>query len=74
MVVYTNKELSETVQKIIADNGTKKVWIAEKIGMANQNINSMFKKSSFSIDDANKVLALFGYKATVIIEKIKEDE
>lgn len=67
--VSTNHELSEMIEQIIKDSGVKKTWMAEKLGVVNQNVNKMIHKKNLSLDDANKILALLGYKALVVIEK-----
>lgn len=72
MINYTisnNKELSQAVEDTITDNGTKKTWLAAQLGIANQNVNKIITKKNISLDDANKILNLMGYKATIIIEK-----
>ena len=69
MEIRTNKELSETIEKIIADNGIKKTWLSEKIGISNQNFNRLMAKKHFSLDDANRILNVLGYNAKIIIEK-----
>lgn len=68
-MISTNKGLTEAVEQVITDNGVKKTWIAEKLGVANQNVNKMIRKNNFSVDDANKILSLFGYEAVVTIVK-----
>ena len=76
MINYTisnNKELSQAVEDTITDNGTKKTWLAAQLGIANQNVNKIITKKNISLDDANKILNLMGYKATIIIEKQQED-
>ena len=69
MEIRTNKELSQAIEKIIDDNGVKKIWLSEKMGISNQNFNRLMSKKSFSLDDANKVLNPIGYHANVTIEK-----
>lgn len=69
MKIRTNKELSQTIEKIIDDNGVKKIWLSEKMGISNQNFNRLMSKKSFSLDDANKVLNPIGYHANITIEK-----
>lgn len=68
-MISTNKDLTEAVEQVIADNGIKKTWIADKLGVANQNVNKILRKTNFSIDDANKILSLIGYEARVSIKK-----
>lgn len=70
-MISTNKDLTAAVEQVIKDNGVKKTWIAERLGVANQNVNKLMRKSNFSIDDANRILSLFGYEATVSIVKKK---
>lgn len=68
-MISTNKGLTEAVEKTIDNNGIKKTWIAKELGIVNQNVNKIIHKKNFSIDDANKILSLFGYKAVVTIVK-----
>ena len=69
MAIRTNKELSQAIEKIINDNGIKKIWLSEKIGIANQNLNRLLSKKSLSLDDTNKILNPIGYHAEIIIKK-----
>lgn len=68
-MISTNKDLTEAVEQVIAENGIKKNWIADKLGVANQNVNKILRKTNFSLDDANKILSLMGYEASVSIRK-----
>ena len=69
MTIKTNQELAQAIEKIIDDQGVKKIWIYEKMGISNQNFNRLMSKKSFSLDDANRVLNPIGYHANIIIEK-----
>ena len=69
MAIETNQELSQAIEQIIDDNGIKKIWLSEKMGISNQNFNRLMSKKSFSLDDANKVLNPIGYHAKITIEK-----
>ena len=69
MTIKTNKELSQAIEEIIENNGIKKIWLSEKVGIANQNLNRLLSKKSLSLDDANKILKALGYHAEIIIEK-----
>lgn len=69
MAIKTNQELSQELEKIIDDNGIKKIWLSEKMGIANQNLNRLLSKKSLSLDDANKILKPIGYHAIITIEK-----
>lgn len=69
MEIHTNQELAQAVEKIINDNGIKKIWLSEKMGIANQNLNRLISKKSLSLDDANKILNPIGYHAKITIEK-----
>lgn len=67
--VNTNSELSKTIDGLISEKGIKKTWLAEQMGVANQNVNKLINKKNISLDDANKILSLLGYKASICIEK-----
>lgn len=69
MVVKSNEELSQAVSDIIKDNGIKKIYLSEKIGISNQNFNRLISKKNFSLDDANRILKILGYHAYISIEK-----
>ena len=68
-MISTNKELSQALEETISSNGIKKTWLAEQLGVANQNVNKMINKKNISLDDVNKILSVIGYKASVVIEK-----
>lgn len=68
-MISTNKELSQALEETISNNGIKKTWLAEQLGVANQNVNKMINKKNISLDDVNKILSVMGYKASVVIEK-----
>lgn len=69
MAIKSNEELTQAIEKIIEDNGIKKTWLSEKMGIANQNVNRLINKKSMSLDDANKILKQLGYSATISIKK-----
>ncbi len=69
MEIHTNQDLVQAIEKIIDDNGIKKIWLSEKLGISNQNFNRLMSKKNFSLDDANRILNVIGYNADIIIEK-----
>ena len=44
MEIHSNQELSETIENLIQEHGIKKIWLSEKIGIANQNLNRLLSK------------------------------
>ena len=68
MTIKTNQELAQAIEKIIDDNGIKKIWLSEKMGISNQNFNRLMSKKNFSLDDANRILNIIGYYAKIVIE------
>ena len=60
MIIETNQELAQAIERIIDDNGIKKIWLAEKMGISNQNFNRLMSKKNFSLDDANRILNIIG--------------
>ena len=69
MEVYTNKELSQVINDLIEESGYKKNYIADKLGIANQNLNRLINKSNLSIDEVNRILSIIGYKGKISISK-----
>ncbi len=69
MEIRTNQELAQAVNDLIEKSGYKRIYIAEKLGIANQNLKRFLNKDNFSIDDANKVLDILGYEASIRISK-----
>lgn len=69
MAIKTNQELAQAVNDAIKASGYKKIFIAEKLGISNQNFTRLMNKKNFSLDDANSILNIIGYNAKIIIEK-----
>lgn len=69
VTIKSNEELSQFIEKIINDNGIKKTWLSEQMGIANQNLNRLINKKNLSLDDVNRILKPLGYSANISIEK-----
>lgn len=69
MTIKSNEELSQVIDKIIEDNGIKKTWLSEQMGIANQNLNRLINKKNLSLDDVNRILKPLGYSANISIKK-----
>lgn len=69
MTIKSNDELKQAVNQAIKESGYKKIWIAEQLGISNQNFNRLIQKKAFSIDDANKILSTIGYETITKINK-----
>ena len=48
MTIKTNQELAQEIEKIIDDNGIKKIWLSERLGISNQNFNRLMSKKNSS--------------------------
>lgn len=71
----TNKDLSDMVNQIIKDHGINKSFIARKMGVTRQQIDNLFNKKNFSIDDANKILNTVGFEVnTVSIKRLEKSQ
>lgn len=68
--IKSNAELIQAVQDLISDNGIKKTWLADQLGIANQNLNRLISKKNMSLDDANRILNLMGYEVIADIKKV----
>lgn len=69
MAIKTNKELVQAVNVAIKESGYKKNWIADQLGISRQALTHFLQKANFSIDDANKILSIIGYKASAKVDK-----
>lgn len=69
MDINNNAELSNTINNLIKESGIKKIVIAEKMGIVNQNLNRKINKKNLSLDETNDIINPLGYKAKIIIEK-----
>ena len=55
-------ELALLVDDYINEHGFKYNFIAEKLGISRQALYNLLRKKNFSIDDANRILSVIGYK------------
>lgn len=69
MDINNNAELSSTINNLIKESGIKKIVLAEKMGIVNQNLNRKINKKNLSLDETNEIINPLGYKAKIIIEK-----
>lgn len=69
MAIKTNQDLAQAVNEAIKESGYKKNWIAEQLGISRQALTHFLQKANFSIDDANKILDIIGYKASAKVDK-----
>lgn len=69
MNINNNAELSNTINNLIKESGIKKIVLAEKMGIVNQNLNRKINKKNLSLDETNDIINPLGYKAKIIIEK-----
>ena len=64
-------DLAMMIDNFIANNGIKKTWIAEQLGISQQLLNKRLKKKNFTIEDANIILEVLGYKVNYTIVQVK---
>ena len=69
MDINNNAELSNKINNLIKESGIKKIVLAEKMGIVNQNLNRKINKKNLSLDETNDIINQLGYKAKIIIEK-----
>ncbi len=69
MEISNNAELSNTINNLIKESGIKKIVLAEKMGIVNQNLNRKINKKNLSLDETNDIINPLGYKAKIVIEK-----
>lgn len=64
--------LAIMIDNFIDSKGIKKAWIAEQLGISQQLLRKRLNKKNFTVDDANKILAIIGYKIDYQITEINE--
>ena len=69
MDINNNAELSNKINNLIKESGIKKIVLAEKMGIVNQNLNRKINKKNLSLDETNDIINPLGYKAKILIEK-----
>jgi hypothetical protein len=67
--INNNAELSNKINNLIKESGIKKIVLAEKMGIVNQNLNRKINKKNLSLDETNDIINPLGYKAKIVIEK-----
>lgn len=55
-------QLALLVDEYINSKGIKYNFISDKLGISRQALYQLLRKKNFSIDDANRILAVIGYK------------
>lgn len=55
-------QLSILVDEYINSKGIKYNFISDKLGMLRQALYNLLRKKNFTIDDANRILSVIGYK------------
>lgn len=55
-------ELAKEIDEYLENNGIKKVFVAEKLGITKQSLYNLMSKKNFSENDANKILNVLNKK------------
>ncbi len=74
MAIKTNQELAQAIDKAITESGYKRGYIADQLGIVNQNLKKSIYKKNMSLDDANKILKLVDCEAEIVIKKILNNQ
>lgn len=62
-------DLARLIDDFIVDHGIRKSWIADKMGITQQLLYRKLNKKNFTINDANEILDIIGYKLEYTIVK-----
>lgn len=74
MAIKTNQELAQAIDKAITESGYKRGYIADQLGIVNQNLKKSIYKKNMSLDDANKILKLVDCEAEIVIKKVLNNQ
>jgi predicted transcriptional regulator len=55
-------KLAILVDEYINSKGIKYNFISDKLGISRQALYQLLRKKNFNVDDANRILAVIGYK------------
>jgi len=55
-------KLAILVDEYINSKGIKYNFISDRLGISRQALYQLLRKKNFNIDDANRILAVIGYK------------
>lgn len=72
MVIKTNRELAQAIDKAISESGYKRGYIADQLGIVNQSLKKSIYKKNMSLDEANKILHLVDCEAEIAIKNIEK--
>lgn len=73
-MIKNNDDLRKAVNDAIKTSGYKKSFVAEQLGFTNQYLSKFLNKKSFSLNDANKILSIIGYKVTADIKEQSKND
>ena len=63
-------ELALFVDNFIASKGIKKVWIQEQLNISQPYFYKLMHKKNFTVDDANRILSVIGYKIDYTVKPL----
>lgn len=66
-------QLALFVDDFINSKGIKKVWIINQLGISQPYFYKLMNKRNFTIDDANRILNVIGYKIDYDIKPLSPD-
>ena len=67
MIYTNNSDIKTLINKTISDNGLKKVYIANKLGISHQQLNNILNKKNITLDDMNSIINVIGYAINIDI-------
>lgn len=62
--------LAIDVDNFIKSKGIKKTYVAQQMGIGYSYFNKLLAKDNFTIDDANRILSVIGYKIAYEIKSL----
>ncbi len=62
--------LAIDVDNFIKSKGIKKTYVAQQMGISYSYFNKLLAKDNFTIDDANRILSVIGYKIAYEIKSL----
>lgn len=64
-----NIDVERELRKILIDEDKTIGYLAEKLGVSNQNLSAKFRRNNFRIKEVEEMLDLLGYDLEIKINK-----
>lgn len=69
MIYNSNADIVNEFKTLLAENGIKQQFIADKLNISKQSLNLLLNKKHITFDDAKKLIDCMGYDLEITFKK-----